>query len=178
MISQILWTIFARLLVLNKRLVYRLVQRAKKTPYTPIKSRDGSTIYMERYWLFNPYTEDEFDAETKRWSWLPSVRIHRIRRADDDAHHHDHPWHARTIVLQGYYIEERLHPTDLNDVQAEFPRSDGYTGCLNYGEFHRISEVSIGGAWTMFITWRKQGSWGFDVDGKKVHWKTYLGVNE
>lgn len=31
-----------------------LIKRAHCTPYSHIKGADGS-IYMERYWLFNPY---------------------------------------------------------------------------------------------------------------------------
>jgi hypothetical protein len=30
--------------------------------------------------------------------------------------------------------------------------------------------------WTLFITWRYQGTWGFDVDGSKVPWREYLGI--
>lgn len=30
--------------------------------------------------------------------------------------------------------------------------------------------------YTLFITWRYQGTWGYLVDGVKIYWKTYLGL--
>lgn len=150
------------------------------------------TMYMGRWWLFNPYPAPG-DYARKGWrDWLPSIRIHHIMRPDTDRHLHDHPWNARTIVLHGWYAEERY--SDLWDkaererfIQKRGPaavalllrerlRQRGYTGRLLFGEYHRISAVSNGGVWTMFITWRKRGTWGFDVEGTKVPWREYLGI--
>lgn len=171
-----------------------LIDRAKRTPYTDITSRDGGDIYMERWWLFNPYPAPG-DYERKSW-WrelLPSVRIHHIVRPDDAAHLHDHPWNARTIVLRGWYEEERPanafeqgdwlrirtdadgNTTSMREV---FKRKAGFTGRILFGQFHSIDAVSPGGVWTMFWTWKYRGTWGFDVDGKKVPWREYLGVKE
>jgi hypothetical protein len=33
-----------------------------------------------------------------------------------------------------------------------------------------------GGAWTIFITGKYRGTWGFLVDGAKVQWRKYLGM--
>ena len=61
--------------------------------------------------------------------------------------------------------------------------SKGDTRAIKYGEYHSIDSVSIdygtyprmeSGVYTMFITWKYQGTWGFLVDGKKVHWKQYV----
>lgn len=41
---------------------------------------------------------------------------------------------------------------------------------------HRISEVSEGGVYTLFISGKWRGVWGFLVDGVKVPWKKYLGL--
>lgn len=171
-----------------------LIRRAQRTPYTPIMSRDGTDLYMQRWWLFNPYGKDADGEPTPApLPWLPSVRIHHIIRPDVDRHLHDHPWNARTIVLSGWYVEERpvsacdasdianhggfLKPAD-DGVRIELYRNRGYTGRLLFGEYHRISRVSPGGVYTMFITWRKRGTWGFLVDGKKVPWREYINQSE
>jgi hypothetical protein len=144
-------------------------------------SPDGQTLYMGRWWLFNPYPGA--GDERKRWSWLPSVRVHHICVEDQDRHLHDHPWNARTIILKGGYVEERPMPlrTKENDRQPEMVlmtihRLPGDTAKLRFGEYHRINEVQLGGAWTLFFTWSYRGTWGFKVDGVKVPWREYLGV--
>lgn len=163
-----MWSLIARLVV---RHFEALRQRAMRTPYSHITSPDGSTVYMYRYWLFNPYPHGS-EGRVRKWSrWLPSVRLHHIMEPDRDRHLHDHPWNARTIVLRGWYEEERPLPGGWT--RAHW-RSEGYTGRILFGQFHRISHVSSGGVWTMFITWRYRGTWGFDVDGVKVPYRTYL----
>jgi hypothetical protein len=171
-----------------------IVRRAQRTPYTHITGADG-TLYMGRWWLLNPYPGSSSDADTRPiWRKLmPSVRVHRIMRPDNDRDLHDHPWNARTIILRGWYREERpLAAVSIDDLfahcredvvvggqlRAVLDRLAGYTGRLMFGEYHRIREVSPDGVWTVFITWRKRGSWGFDVDGQKVPWRTYLGLDE
>lgn len=51
-------------LVSQPMVAKRIIARAMRTPYSPITSRDGSRLYMERFWLFNPYSE----ALPARWS--------------------------------------------------------------------------------------------------------------
>lgn len=175
---EFIWRLIARI-VSRPSVAVWLIARSLRTPYTHITSADGQDVYMGRWWLFNPYTKDADDNEIPRYKWLPSIRIHHIRRADTDRHLHDHPWNARTIVLGPWYIEERPPMAD-NDFfeRDEFVRDAGYTGRLLFGQYHRISEVSPGGVWTLFFTWRYLGTWGFDVDGKKVPYREYLGLDK
>jgi hypothetical protein len=139
-----------------------------RTPYTHIASRDGTQDYMRRFWLFNPYgNTPEGKTAPARWSWLPSIRLHHIMLPDDDPHLHDHPWDARTIILDGWYIEELPGgPLRMRDA--------GHTAALLFGQYHRIEAVSPGGVWTLFFTWKYRGTWGFDVDGVKVPYYDYL----
>lgn len=157
-----------------------LIRQAQTTPYTHIYGRDR-TLYMGRWWLFNPYpTEAKTKAGMKRPRWrelAPSVRVHWIRRPDMDRHRHGHPWDARTIILRNGYREERALSVGLGALTNEFWRGRGYTGEIAFNEYHRITEVHPDGAWTLFITWKKQGSWGFDVDGVQVPWREYTGAN-
>ena len=159
-----------------------LVHKSRATPYTDITSADGQDLYMGRCWLFNAYSKDaNGDPGPARIKWLPSIRIHHICRPYHDRHLHDHPWNARTIILRGWYREIRMvaYPESGSPmVEVDFPRPTGYTGRLLFGEYHRITEVSPGGVWTLFITWKKRGRWGFLKDGVKVYWRTYLGLDQ
>lgn len=166
--TNLFWMLVARLLVMMPSVIQWLIDKAQPTPYYHITSADGTEIYMRRWWLFNPYPHGS-DGDGRRWPWLPSVRVHHILRADHDRHHHDHPWNARTLILRGYYIEQRG--------TQRIDRIPGDTARLNFGEYHRITEVSTGGVWTLFISGKKRGTWGFNVDGNKVPWREYLGLD-
>lgn len=165
--SNLFWRITAKVLA-KPAIAQYLIERAKKTPYSPIV-KDGD-VYMDRFWLLNPYETCDGQQMGSRYPWFPwNVRIHHIRRPDQDRHLHDHPWNARTIILKGYYDEQRLDGCVI--------RKRGDTARLNFGEYHRIITVSAGGTWTLFISGPYQGTWGFLVDGVKVRWRTYLDLD-
>lgn len=147
-----------------------LIRRALRTPYTHIVT-DG-VLYMERYWLFNPYPAD---SSGKGNRFPISIRLHRIVLPDQDRHLHDHPWNARTFILHGWYEERR--PIDDFDY-ATIRRQAGDTAALKFGEYHRITRVSHGGVWTLFVTGKYRGTWGFMVNGRKVPWREYLGLTK
>lgn len=186
---EIVWRIIARI-VSRPAVADWIIKRAQRTPYTHITSRGGEDVYMWRWWLFNAYgRDDRGDPNAPRWTWLPSIRVHHICRADNDKHLHDHPWNARTIVLRGNYIEERPGRTGAMargafaqlighylETRDAFNRQRGYSGRVLYGQYHRISAVPPEGVYTLWFTWRYRGTWGFDVNGVKVPWREYLGV--
>lgn len=170
---NLIWKIIARILASSPRLVNWLIRRAQRTPYIHIPSRDGTQTYMERWWLFNPYGKDKDGNELPAsWAWLPNIRIHHICLSDADRDLHDHPWNARTIILRGWYVEQ------LDGQAGVKCRYAGYTGRLLFGQYHRIAHVGVDGVWTLFITGRYRGTWGFKVDGKKVPWRQYLGLDK
>lgn len=157
-----------------------LIRRAKRTPYFHITGPDGS-VYMERYWLFNPYPANSSDANKKRFPI--SIRLHRIVRPDQDSHMHDHPWNARTFILRGGYTEVRplYSDPDMREfahLETALARTAGDTAALKFGEYHRITDVSNDGVWTLFVTGKYRGTWGFNVDGVKKPWREYLGIKE
>lgn len=169
-----LWSIIARQLA-RPAVASWLIERSKRTPYFHIQGDDGSP-YMDRFWLFNPY-----DRETGKPRWAPlipwSIRIHHIRREDRDEHLHDHPWNARTIILRGSYQEELPNADTALDAAGwrhRVWRMPGDTKAIRFGSFHRIHRVSRGGVYTLFISGKYQGTWGFLVDGVKVKWREYL----
>jgi hypothetical protein len=97
--------------------------------------------------------------------------MHHILRRDLDPHKHCHPWPARTLVFKGWYVEECDDGLHL--------RAAGDTATLRHDEFHRITEVSPGGVYTLFVTWPWVHSWSFRLDdGTPVNWRRYLGIDE
>lgn len=136
-----------------------LIARAQLTPYEHLPG------YMNRWWLFN-----RFDLPGgPKHPELPSVRLHHILRPDAELHPHNHPWDARTVILKGWYREERD--------DGFHTRLAGETAEISANTFHRIIGVMPGGAWTLFITGPKISSWGFRTDeGVVVPWREYLGV--
>lgn len=185
--NHIFWQIIAWI-VTRSVIKNWLIKRAMRTPYAHIKAPDTDDIYMFRFWLFNPYQFSDWRYNKKHIKWLPSIRIHFIMRADKDRHLHNHPWAARTIILDGWYAELReideagVKNADFIELSREgesyagFYRKTGDTDTLKCDTYHRISSVSNGGVTTLFFTYAKQETWGFKVDGKQVPWREHLGV--
>lgn len=152
-----------------------LIRRAMKTPYTHIYHPKG--LYMGRWWLFNAYQPET----SGRKNWFPiSIRVHHICLPDEARDMHDHPWNARTIILKGGYTEHRLEAVMPNgDVLAKvYNRVPGDTATIRFGEYHNIKELPDGGAWTLFISGKYRGTWGFLVNGVKVQWRKYTGYQD
>ncbi len=187
------WWLIAKLLA-RPAVSAWLIARAQRTPYLHIMSADGAEMYMGRWWLFNPYSRKSHKPAL--W-WCPwSFRVHHIMRPDEDRDLHDHPWNARTIILLGWYTEQRLlraddpalHQLVVSAAEQGMPpnaafhatehidRRAGDTARLMHGEYHRIDQVSPGGVYTLFITSKWRGDWGFLVNGVKVPWRTYTGT--
>lgn len=135
---------------------------------------------MWRGWIFNEYKdtiETEHEHHEKAFNFLPSIRVHHIKRADRDRAKHDHPCDARTCILKNWYDEERFeydYNGDWFPQDVSYSRKVGDTASLKFGEYHRITAVHPDGVWTLFFTWKYQGVWGFLVDGVKVPWRMYL----
>ncbi|HET9130197.1 MAG TPA: hypothetical protein VFO86_04575 [Terriglobia bacterium] len=159
--KELLWSIFA-FIVSRKPIANYLIRRAARTPYYDLPG------YMNRTWLFNPYGKDA-DGNTlpPKYPNLPSARVHHILRRDFDDHPHDHPWDARSVILREGYVER----DEYGNVEI---RTRGDTFPIKFEQYHRITYVPDGGVWTLFLTWKYQGMWGFLVDGVKVPWREYF----
>jgi hypothetical protein len=166
-----MWQLIATFLALRPRLVDWIIGRAQRTPYFHIVN--GKDVYMSRWWLMPRWTlrVDEHGHLIPK-PWMPfSIRIHHIVRPDSDRDLHDHPFDYRTIILRGYYFEEDIYGT-------RHLRHVGDTVKARAQTFHRIDSVSDGGVWTLFIMGRRINGWGFLVDGHKVPYRKYLGLEK
>lgn len=158
--KNILWSFFAWI-VSRKPIADLIIRRAMKTPYWHL---DG---YMNRYWLFNGYPRE---SKERRFPGISlSIRIHHILREDHDRDHHNHPFDARTVILRGWYAEDREGVTRYRDV--------GHTTSINRDTFHRISDIHVDGCWTMFIIFKTYDKWGFKTPQGFVQSDKYFSKN-
>ena len=173
--KDLAWKLIARFLS-QPAVADWLIERAQRTPYSDIvKTIDGVPLrYMQRWWLFNAYPGQPGGPTKARWysDLLPAARIHRIWLPDIDQHPHDHPWAARTIPLRNWYREQRAGEDHTRLVKP------GMSAKLELGTYHQIVDLPADGVWTLFITWKYQGTWGFLVNNRKVPWRKYLGLDK
>lgn len=165
------WNGVARFIASRTQLVDRIISLGQRNPYSHLYHSDGSD-YMGRWWLMPRWlcSWDE-RGHPYPFSWLPRiVRLHHIRSEDWDRDIHDHPADYRTILLRGWYMEQ-----DIYGNKRMF--NAGQTRTARAETFHRITEISPGGVWTIFIMAKKRNSWGFLVDGVKVPWRKYTSKN-
>lgn len=160
------WAIAANCLA-HTRLGNWVVSYAQRTPYKHIIK--DKKLYMGRWWVFNRY-----DQNGKRYKCLPSLRVHLIAGPDKTRHLHDHPWDARTFVLNGGYTEVVLMP---DGSLKEYKRRKGYTGKIGYGKYHTITAVEPN-TYTLFVTYRHRGEWGFLVNNRKIPHYMYQDAGE
>ena len=151
-----------------------LIKRAMRTPYFHLEG------YMERYWLV-PFTQGYNGQFTKEvtgcynacpyrqpvtWALQQfgiGIRIHKILRSDDARAFHNHPWNFISIILKGRYTE----------VTPVYDDSDFFVG-TNFCSYeqgdvlfrksntlHRLVLAKNKPVWTLFITGKKQRTWGF-----------------
>lgn len=153
---------------MNLEFIQRLLDQAE--PYSTIGPPDD--IYMERVWL-KKFTDTE----------PISVRLHNIRRSDDDRAMHDHPWENISVVLSGQMIEVVPLSQDQPCMQdltkySQFIRKPGDIIARKATDRHRLIIPEGQSVWTMFIMGDYQQHWGFydPVKGIKVYWRDYLGL--
>lgn len=111
--------------------------------------REHDPVYLRRLYLL-------------RTPWF-QVMLHRILRPDPDRHLHDHPWDFLSLVLRGWYQEQRgrrIHTRRW----WNFCRAEGA---------HKITVVSPD-CITLVFTGRKRRDWGFHTPTGWVHWKSYI----
>lgn len=181
-----LWRFIARLIATTPWLVSWLIKSAQTRPYYHL------TGYMDRWWLLPGAAANDSKSEYRSPWWLRrfpiSIRLHHIKRPDNDRHLHDHPCGFRSIILKGWYYEARSY-WDFDDVAvcqarpgACRLRQQGTTHFAKATTYHSIVAVPAEGVWTLFIMYQTPGPswnrWGFLVDGKKVPWREYLKEKE
>ena len=154
-----------------------IVARARRTPYFDLPG------YMRRDWLI-PYRAEIGDGtgpvsfRKRPLAWLIqhfdiAIRVHEILRSDNERHPHSHPWSYLSIILRNYYLEER-YDSEGNLIAYKLC-GPGSVLWRPAGSLHRLKLDDGKPVTSLFITFKKQGSWGFQVDGKIINHREYLG---
>lgn len=162
-----------------------LIRRAMRSPYSHVND------YMARYWLV-PYRDPAAGdgcGPVSFWrrpiAWLIqrlgiAVRIHHIKRSDDDRAFHDHPRAYATLILSGGYCE--VQPKYKDSIYCGETHTWRWPGTVLFRRarsWHRLvinpNPVARENTWTLFITGPKTNSWGFLAEPRyKIYWKEYI----
>jgi hypothetical protein len=117
-----------------------------------IKSKEGE-LHFRRYSIFS----------------LPffSIYIHKIYKADEDKHHHNHPWDIFTIVLKGSY-EEKLLGEPHKIVHKLTTRTPGHFAWRPRNRYHKINQI-FSTVTTLAFVFGNKTPWGYWVGEKNLH---------
>jgi hypothetical protein len=114
-------------------------------------------------WLARPYRS--IGGFLHRWTvasaWRLTARLHNILKPDGTPFLHGHPDSYVTVMLRGWYEEELLLPDGSLRRRTVRP---GRIAVRRASQMHRISALSEGGCWTLFLAYRHGGTgprgWG------------------
>ena len=115
-----------------------------------IKSKTGE-IHFRRYLLFST-------------PWFHCY-LHRIYKADQDLHLHNHPWNFWGMVLWGGYLEKT----------SEGIKTRGFLSCGggNRKYFHKIEEMITSPTTTLFFVGKKTYPWGYKTSEGIIEQSVY-----
>jgi hypothetical protein len=154
--------------LVSSRIGFALLKAyAFRTPHAHLHDPDG-TMYMGRWRVVDEGTLG--GRILHKLTGYKSIRLHHIMRPDHDRDLHNHPFAYRTFIARGWYCEH---------YEEDGHRSyrgvwQGNTATGSHDKYHRISEVSGGGVWTLFCMTENHETWGFKVNGRFVEATRYL----
>jgi len=113
------------------------------------------TTYLERWSITVPFI-----------GW--SIKLHRIAQPDNDRCHHNHPWWFWRIILKGGYEE-----TVGSEHKIKQRRVGSISFCPSNFQ-HRITRLHNGSSWSLVLTGKNSGRWGFFTAHGWVNWKYFI----
>jgi hypothetical protein len=138
--------------------------------------------FLNKYVVVKEIWSQEGELHFRRYRLLSTpwfnVYIHNIRKSDEDAHPHDHPWGFIAIMFWGSYLEEWLGAYEdwmyWNGWELRKDiRSFGSLYWHPAKDFHKITLRSRS-VWTLvFASSRKQPGWGYQTRNGWIDFKTY-----
>jgi len=132
--------------------------------------------YLMRYYVFGD------DGALSHWpvgtqprlKWLPfAVYLHEFLQPDEDRDLHNHPWRTSfSLLLVGGYDEERF----VGDGVGVRRLGPGRLNVIKRNDYHRVVRLHGDSAWTLFVTGKYVGPWGFrDRETRRyTGWRKYL----
>jgi hypothetical protein len=105
--------------------------------------------------------------------WLPfTVYLHGFLQPDASRDLHNHPWaKSVSLILHGGYEEERW----VDGRIVERVLRPGRVNRINRDTFHRVDHLHANPTWTLFVTGKYVGVWGFKdrETGEFIPWRRY-----
>lgn len=117
-----------------------------------IRSKEG-VIHFTRWQIFS----------IKRLNI--NLYLHKIERADDDKHQHDHPWNFVSLILSGGYVE-RCGDT----VSVRRPGNIAHKICT---KTHKVLHLLSKRVYTLVFTYGKRREWGYSTPDGWIHKDQY-----
>lgn len=157
-----------------------------------IASRDGSELYLARFWLTTPKPSERSDGDGSAFESGDSVLLHHFVRGDDDGALHDHPWcEFDTSVIAGGYTERRPSAEGREDYEALADNTDipgvSFADCetltrrpggpriQRLGHHQHAVEDVLPDTWTIVTTGPRVRQWGFHPPGRPwMPWRDFL----
>lgn len=102
--------------------------------------------------------------------------LHKCTFPDTDPDlFHDHPWSwSFSIILSGYYIEVR---PGYGEQDVSIKKNFLNINFLHRSTFHRLSEISQYGVWTLYFRGKRVKKDGFLVRNTNGKWSHILAEN-
>lgn len=120
------------------------------------------------------------DGETflERWGLdlkLFGIYLHHVCRADPGMDLHDHPWPFCSVILRGFYTEERADVRTAADPSARPTRWTYQAPAVNVLGRHQAHRIVLArpDTWTLVFRGRKNRTWGFFAPGGWVNYLAY-----
>lgn len=123
--------------------------------HVKITDISGDSVYLERWSIVIPFLQ---------WT----VKFHRISRADDDRCHHSHPWWFLRFIVWGGYEE-----TCGSDHRKVNRRWLSISYCPKDFQ-HRITKLHKSESWSLVLTGKHHGEWGFFTKLGYMHWRKFV----
>lgn len=121
---------------------------------------------IRKLFLIKEIISKEGELHFQRWrifsSPLFNIYVHKILKADEDAHDHTHPWSFVSIILSGGYIESGNYKTWYNASIYKFCKrwSINYK---KYNDCHRVRKLFKSPTYTLVFTGPRKPTWGYYI---------------
>lgn len=143
------------------------LQRLFKLDHRPsLTIEKNGDPYLTRWWLTSK-THERHQAR----KWLPGILLHHIWRPDEDRAPHSHPWWFVSVVLKGFYVENRYNQSGRWNKRVV--RNRFSIAFRRAADLHEIAVVSPD-LWTLVLAGPKRREWGFMTPNGWVHWENYV----
>ena len=131
---------------------------------------------IKEFFLVKEIVSKEGEVHFRRYRLLSTpwfnIYLHEIRRSDEDAHRHDHPWSFRSLILKGSYSEEVSYHHAYHRIVRSHTYVEGQLVQHDARDAHRLT-LKTPVVWTLVLTSGRERVWGYQTKQGWIDFKTY-----